>query len=211
MDTTAANGPLVFDIFAALAEFERELIAERTRAGLAAARAEGAWAADPTRWTRQRYAWRCVPRRIVRRTRTTWQKASASPQRRSSVLSQRLTTQSHTPIFPYCSSSRFPPPTRGEGQGTGERYRGPRQFQDAWLLGAGRRVARPGRLSPPPPIRRQRQVQKTLSHAPIRLVRPCFTVVASIPMSNPSNLNCMTIRLPIFGDAIEPFPLQIGA
>lgn len=39
IDTTTANGRLVFGIFASLAEFERELIAERTRAGLAAARA----------------------------------------------------------------------------------------------------------------------------------------------------------------------------
>lgn len=41
IDTTTANGKLVFGIFAALAEFERELIVERTRAGLAAARARG--------------------------------------------------------------------------------------------------------------------------------------------------------------------------
>ena len=41
IDTTTANGRLVFAIFAALAEFERELIAERTRVGLAAARARG--------------------------------------------------------------------------------------------------------------------------------------------------------------------------
>lgn len=41
MDTTTANGKLVFGIFAALAEFERALISERTRAGLAAARARG--------------------------------------------------------------------------------------------------------------------------------------------------------------------------
>ena len=41
LDTTTANGRLVFGILAALAEFERALIVERTQAGLAAARAHG--------------------------------------------------------------------------------------------------------------------------------------------------------------------------
>ena len=41
MDTTTSGGKLVFSIFAALAEFERSLIRERTKAGLAAARARG--------------------------------------------------------------------------------------------------------------------------------------------------------------------------
>ncbi|MBI5141313.1 MAG: recombinase family protein [Nitrospirae bacterium] len=41
IDTTSAGGRLVFHIFAALAEFERNLIRERTVAGLAAARARG--------------------------------------------------------------------------------------------------------------------------------------------------------------------------
>lgn len=41
IDTTTASGKLIFGIFAALSEFERELISERTRAGLAAARARG--------------------------------------------------------------------------------------------------------------------------------------------------------------------------
>lgn len=41
IDTTTANGRLMFGFFAALAEFERELIVERTKAGLASARARG--------------------------------------------------------------------------------------------------------------------------------------------------------------------------
>jgi DNA invertase Pin-like site-specific DNA recombinase len=41
IDTTTANGRLIFGIFAALAEFERALISERTRAGMKAARRRG--------------------------------------------------------------------------------------------------------------------------------------------------------------------------
>ena len=41
IDTSTPSGKLIFGIFASLAEFERELIRERTRAGLAAARARG--------------------------------------------------------------------------------------------------------------------------------------------------------------------------
>ncbi len=41
IDTTTPGGKLVFHIFAALAEFERTLIQDRTKAGLAAARARG--------------------------------------------------------------------------------------------------------------------------------------------------------------------------
>ena len=41
IDTTTANGRLIFSIFAALAEYERGLISERTKAGLASARARG--------------------------------------------------------------------------------------------------------------------------------------------------------------------------
>lgn len=41
IDTTTSTGKLIFHIFGALAEFERDLIRERTQAGLAAARARG--------------------------------------------------------------------------------------------------------------------------------------------------------------------------
>jgi DNA invertase Pin-like site-specific DNA recombinase len=51
IDTTTANGRLMFNFFAALAEFERELIVERTVAGLAAARARGRSGGRPFKMT----------------------------------------------------------------------------------------------------------------------------------------------------------------
>ena len=41
IDTTTSGGKLIFHIFASLAEFERDIIRERTNAGLSAARARG--------------------------------------------------------------------------------------------------------------------------------------------------------------------------
>ena len=49
VDTTSAAGNLVFQIFGALAEFERKLIQERVKAGLAAARKRGRVGGRPTK------------------------------------------------------------------------------------------------------------------------------------------------------------------
>lgn len=51
IDTTTAAGKLVFGIFAALAEFEREMIRERTIAGMASARARGRKGGRPHKMT----------------------------------------------------------------------------------------------------------------------------------------------------------------
>ncbi len=51
IDTTSAGGRLTFHLFAALAEFERQLIRERTRAGLGAARARGRLGGRPVALT----------------------------------------------------------------------------------------------------------------------------------------------------------------
>jgi DNA invertase Pin-like site-specific DNA recombinase len=51
IDTTTSQGKLVFGIFAALAEFERDLISERTKAGLESARARGRNGGAPYKMT----------------------------------------------------------------------------------------------------------------------------------------------------------------
>jgi len=54
IDTSTPGAKLVFHLFGALAEFERELIRERTMAGLAAARARGRVGGRPTVWTQDK-------------------------------------------------------------------------------------------------------------------------------------------------------------
>lgn len=56
IDTTTPGGRLVFHVFGALAEFESELIRERTRAGLAAARARGRRGGRPRKLGRRQLA-----------------------------------------------------------------------------------------------------------------------------------------------------------
>jgi len=51
IDTTTSSGKLIFGIFAALSEFERDLISERTKAGLDSARARGRKGGAPYRMT----------------------------------------------------------------------------------------------------------------------------------------------------------------
>lgn len=52
VDTTTSGGKLIFHVFGALAEFEREMIRERTKAGLKAARARGVSNGRPQKLTR---------------------------------------------------------------------------------------------------------------------------------------------------------------
>ncbi len=56
IDTTTAGGRLMFHMMGALAEFERSLIAERTRAGMAAAKARGDAVGRPRKLTRSQLA-----------------------------------------------------------------------------------------------------------------------------------------------------------
>ncbi|MBF8962996.1 recombinase family protein [Pontibacter sp. FD36] len=54
IDTSTATGRLVFHIFASMAEFERNLIQERTQAGLAAARARGRVGGRPKKMSKDK-------------------------------------------------------------------------------------------------------------------------------------------------------------
>ena len=56
MDTTTPGGELIFQVMGALAQFERSLIIERTRAGMQAARAQGRRAGRKPKLTREQLA-----------------------------------------------------------------------------------------------------------------------------------------------------------
>ncbi|WP_426491393.1 recombinase family protein [Hymenobacter sp. 102] len=56
LDTTTAQGRLMFNLFASLAEFERDIIRERTTAGLTAARARGRQGGRPKGLSKQALA-----------------------------------------------------------------------------------------------------------------------------------------------------------
>lgn len=55
LDTTTSAGRLTFHLIAAMAQFERDLIRERTAAGLEAARTKGALLGRPSQVTREQY------------------------------------------------------------------------------------------------------------------------------------------------------------
>ena len=86
IDTTTANGRLCFGIFAALAELERELIAERTHAGLAAARARGRQGGRP--------------RKMDRATVTMAMAAMADPKANAAEVARRL-DMTTTTLYAY--------------------------------------------------------------------------------------------------------------
>ena len=66
IDTTTPQGRLVFNLFASLAEFERDVIRERTQAGLSAARARGRTGGRPKGLPRQAQSTACAAETLYR-------------------------------------------------------------------------------------------------------------------------------------------------
>ncbi len=93
IDTTTANGRLAFGIFAAFSEFERELIAERTQAGLAAARARGRMGGRP--------------RKMDRATLTMAMAAISDPKARAAAVAKRLGVTTTT-LYAYVNGDGSP-------------------------------------------------------------------------------------------------------
>jgi DNA invertase Pin-like site-specific DNA recombinase len=93
IDTTTANGRLAFGIFAAFAEFERELIAERTQAGLAAARARGRMGGRP--------------RKMNRATLTMAMAAMSDPKTKACDVAKRL-GMTTTTLYAYVNGDGSP-------------------------------------------------------------------------------------------------------
>jgi len=93
IDTTTANGRLAFGIFAAFAEFERELITERTNAGLAAARARGRMGGRP--------------RKMDRATLTMAMAAMSDPKANAAEVARRL-GMTTTTLYTYVNGDGSP-------------------------------------------------------------------------------------------------------
>ena len=93
IDTTSPDGRFVFNLFAALAEFERELIAERTKAGLSAARARG------------RNGGR--PRKMDRATLQMAMAALSDPKSVAAEVAKRLNIQTST-LYSYVNGDGSP-------------------------------------------------------------------------------------------------------
>ena len=114
IDTTTAAGRLVFGIFAALAEFEGELIRERTVAGLKAARARGRKGGGSSRCRKLRSVWHRPPwRTATRRCRNCARSWASSPSPSTGTSTRRASCVSRAGRCSRPAERRCPPLVNG--------------------------------------------------------------------------------------------------
>jgi DNA invertase Pin-like site-specific DNA recombinase len=89
LDTTSAHGKLIFDMFASLAEYERSRLSERTKAGLAAAKARGRLGGRPRTMTEGKLETALQLRNEGHTLKETAQRLSVSVSSLTRALSQR--------------------------------------------------------------------------------------------------------------------------
>jgi DNA invertase Pin-like site-specific DNA recombinase len=116
IDTTNAQGRLVFNLFASLAEFERELIRERTNAGLSAARARGRVGGRPKGLTQQAEATALAAETLYRERKLSVAAIAQKLHLSKSTLYSYLRHRG-VEIGPYKNSVRQPPSALAEENG----------------------------------------------------------------------------------------------
>jgi DNA invertase Pin-like site-specific DNA recombinase len=109
VDTTTPSGRLTFNLFASLAEFERDLIRERTQAGLTAARARGRLGGRPKGLTPQAETTACAAETLYRERRLSVREIADKLGIAKSTLYQYLRHRG-VPISPQRSVKANPPP-----------------------------------------------------------------------------------------------------
>jgi hypothetical protein len=144
IDTTTPAGKLVFGIFASLAEFERDLISERTRAGLASARARGCKGGrcKDIRLTR----WRTV-KGLTREESYKFQQAA------SQIAKREKTHRVHLDLV-YCEEAKL-------SAAVGERRASACPHKWASVMGISRSVGEVSALPPTADVRHVRLPSKS--------------------------------------------------
>jgi DNA invertase Pin-like site-specific DNA recombinase len=100
IDTTTPQGRLIFNLFASLAEFERDVIRERTHAGLSAARARGRKGGRPKGVPSNAESTACAAETLYREGKLSSQEIAGKLQISKSTLYSYLRHR-HVPIGPY--------------------------------------------------------------------------------------------------------------
>ena len=114
LDTTTSSGKLVFHMFGALAEFERDLIRERTHAGLVAARARGRLGGRPRGLSTPAEATALAAETLYREGQLSVRQIAAKLNIAKSTLYVYLRARG-VPIGPY--TKRGPDPAADAAQG----------------------------------------------------------------------------------------------